>query len=142
MLSGPGLSKMSAIAIKLGLVAGGGALGALLRYGLTAASSQYAETGIPCATLAANLIGSLLIGLLWAFAEEYSMHRYFVPFVFVGVLGSFTTFSTYALEGFTLLRGGQQLLGFSYMIGSNLGALLLVLIGYVASRSIIHSLQA
>ncbi len=133
---------MSAIVIKIGLVAGGGAIGALLRYSLTAASNQFVDSGIPWATLATNLIGSLLIGLLWAFTEEYAVHRFFVPFVFVGVLGSFTTFSTFALEGFTLLRGGQQALGLVYMIGSNLGALLLVLVGYAASRSIIHALQA
>lgn len=142
MGAGPAsFQTMAALAIKVGLVAGGGAIGAILRYGLYEVTERLMAPGLPWATLAANLIGSLLIGMLWAVTEQFAVHRYFVPFVFVGLLGSFTTFSTFALEGFTLIRDGQHVVGISYMILSNLAGLILVFAGYAAARSVMSILN-
>lgn len=85
---------------------------------------------------------SLLIGLLWGLTEQATVHRFFVPFVFVGILGSFTTFSTFALEGFTMFRSGQQMVGVAYMFALNVFALLLVFAGYAAARSVLQTLSS
>lgn len=86
-------------------VAGGGALGAMARHGVSLASLRLLGPGFPWGTLTANVLGSFLMGLLvvWLAAREPnpSVLRAFLA---VGVLGAFTTFSTFALETVTLYR--------------------------------------
>lgn len=86
-------------------VAGGGALGAVLRYGL--ANGLYAWFGrsFPIGTLAVNVIGSLLIGFLYVLLiERLAVAVEWRSALLVGVLGSFTTFSSFSLETLQLLE--------------------------------------
>ena len=95
----------------------GGGLGALARYGLILALPR-AATGFPWATLAANLLGSFLIGLLFVTLAERDGARFFL---IVGLLGGFTTFSTLSFEVVTLIQARETAQALAYM-GVTLGA--------------------
>lgn len=92
---------------KLLLIAAAGSLGAVLRY-LTHTGVQSLWPGeFPVGTLAVNVIGCLMIGFLAAqFAETTSLRPDLRLALFVGLLGSFTTFSTYGFDTLTLLENG------------------------------------
>lgn len=91
----------------------GGGLGAVLRYILGGLVQSWSKSvSFPYGTLFVNLFGCLLIGLLSGLAESHSA---FTPevrlFVFIGLLGGFTTFSTFGNETFNLLQDRETLLG-------------------------------
>ena len=119
----------------LGVIALGGGLGALARYGL----AQLLPTRpgqFPWATFLTNVLGCLLIGVLMVLVTEvWAAHRLVRPFLGVGLLGGFTTFSTYAVELHGLLRPGTVGLAFAYLIGTLLGAMLAVLVGVRVTRA-------
>ena len=93
------------------IIAAGGAVGAVLRY-LVAFSTQPLKDKLPLplGTLLVNVIGCLLIGILATLAEQ---GRFITPesrnFLVVGILGAFTTFSTFGYESITLLDQGYTL---------------------------------
>lgn len=117
------------------VIAFGGGLGALARYGLSRALPT-SSGGFPWATFAANVLGCLLIGVLMILITEvWNAPRLVRPFLGVGLLGGFTTFSTYALELHRLLRPGSAGLAFAYLGGTLLCALLAVLLGCWITRS-------
>jgi CrcB protein len=92
----------------------GGFVGSVLRYWLGSAVQQIANNpAFPFGTLTVNLIGCLMIGFLSQLAE---MRGIFTPearlFLFVGILGGFTTFSTFGNESMNFLRDGQSLSAF------------------------------
>ena len=119
----------------LAVIALGGGLGALARYGLSRVLPIPAG-GFPWATFAANVLGCLFIGVLMVLvAEVWSGRRLVRPFVGVGLLGGFTTFSTYALEFHRLLRPGSAGLAFTYLGGTLLCAMLAVLLGVWITRT-------
>jgi CrcB protein len=101
-----------------GAVAAGGALGSAARYGLAQAWPTPAQS-FPWATFVTNVVGCLAIGVL------LGVHRSPVvrAFVGTGLLGGFTTFSTYAAESEALRRAGQPLLAAGYALGTVLTAL-------------------
>lgn len=92
------------------LVAIGGALGSIARHGVGVAIARATPVNVsPYATITVNLAGCLAIGVL---AGLIASHRLVIgsgmrAFVFVGVLGGFTTFSTFGLDTFTLAHGGR-----------------------------------
>ncbi len=88
------------------LVALGGALGAVLRFGTGLAMLRLAGPGFPLGVLTVNILGSFLIGLFSVFAFHRGV-QYLNPFVMTGILGGFTTFSAFSLEAFTLYERGQ-----------------------------------
>ena len=82
----------------LGAIAVGGAIGSLARYGISLALPAPAH-GFPWATFLTNVAGCLLIGVLMVLiAEVFTERRLLRPFLGVGVLGGFTTFSTYIVD--------------------------------------------
>lgn len=119
----------------LPLVAVGGMIGASARYAL----DQTFPTGtLPWATLVVNVTGCALIGALMVYVVEADDARPAVrPFLGVGVLGGYTTFSTYAVEANTLVVDGQPLLALTYLFGTVLAALAAVTVGALSARTVL-----
>ena len=90
------------------LIAAGGALGSLLRYTLQGWAQRLSGGTFPTGTLAVNVLGCLVIGFLAAlFASPTLVREEYRIGLTVGVLGGFTTFSTFGLETFSLADDGQ-----------------------------------
>jgi fluoride exporter len=88
------------------VLAAGGAIGALLRFSIYLIADRYLNKDLPWGTLIVNLIGSLLIGVLWSYFDKTNITPAIRIFLFVGILGSFTTFSTFAFENLSLAQEG------------------------------------
>ncbi|GAA4453536.1 fluoride efflux transporter FluC [Phytohabitans houttuyneae] len=115
----------------LAVVAAGGSLGAAARYGVGLALPHDAG-GFPWATLGVNVLGCLAIGVL---ARRAPTHRLVWPFVGTGVLGGFTTFSTYAVDAWTLADAGRPLAAGAYVAGTLAAAVAAVWVGLRPHRS-------
>jgi CrcB protein len=119
----------------LGAIAAGGALGALARYGV-AQTWPARPGGFPWATFGINVSGCLAIGvLLVVITELRATHRLARPFLGTGILGGFTTFSTYAVETGRLLRD-HPVTALVYLAGTATAALIAVQAGVVATRTL------
>ncbi|NES27282.1 fluoride efflux transporter CrcB [Micromonospora terminaliae] len=118
----------------LGVIAAGGVLGALARAGLQA-TFPHPPTGFPWATFGINVAGCLLIGALMAVLTARPAGPLVRPFLGVGVLGGFTTFSTYAVDAQRAVAAGSPGTALAYLAATLAGALLAVWAGdAVASR--------
>ena len=115
-------------------IAIGGAAGALLRYSVSGVTYKYFDGFLPWGTLAVNMIGCFAIGFLWQIFEVIGSSPNSRAFIFIGILGSFTTFSTFGLESFNLLREGQVGYALMNIILSNALGLGLVFVGFILSR--------
>lgn len=119
----------------LAAVAVGGMVGASGRYGLNRLL-PYALGEWPWATLLTNVSGCLLIGVLLGTITRIGReHRLVRPFLGVGVLGGYTTFSTYAVDAFGLITAGRWGLALLYLVGTAVAATLAVLLGDGLARS-------
>lgn len=123
--------------MKIIAIACGGAMGALLRYYSSAYISNRTGGTFPFGTLFVNLAGSLIIGALWGISEDKLISIRIREFTFVGVLGAFTTFSTYSLETVNLLRLHEVKLAFINIIISNVSGILFVFTGYLISKQVL-----
>ncbi|WP_219416928.1 fluoride efflux transporter FluC [Pseudonocardia nigra] len=118
----------------LGAIAAGGVLGAEARYGLGLAL-PHAPKGWPWSTLLVNISGCLLIGVLMVVITELVRpHRLVRPFLGVGVLGGYTTFSTATVDALTLLDAGRPAAALGYLVATPALAVLGCAIGVVAAR--------
>jgi CrcB protein len=134
--AGAGLLIASA-RVKWWLLFGGGGLGAMLRFALATWVDQRLGPPFPWGTLAVNLSGCFAVGLLATLADEGgwlspSARLFLVP----GVLGGFTTFSTFGLESWRALAEGQPGVAFGNIAASVLGGLVAVVAGVVAGRAL------
>lgn len=119
----------------VGAVAVGGALGALARWGLGLALPTAPGT-FPTTTLAINVVGCLLMGVLVVHvAEVRTVHPVVRPFLGVGVLGGFTTFSTFAVDAQTLLATGHLGTALGYLAATLLGSVGAAWLGLVLARA-------
>ena len=91
----------------------GGALGAAGRYAVSLIPSKAA---FPLLTLATNLLGAVLIGLIVGLSAGGRLPARWTLFWKTGVCGGFTTFSTFSLEAWRLLESGRWMLGAAYMV--------------------------
>jgi len=92
-------------------IAGGGAIGAILRYSISKAewSQSLGSEYFPSGTLIVNVLGSFLLGfLVILLIQKYATAEWLRLFLFVGVLGAFTTFSTFSVESVELFVSGKQ----------------------------------
>jgi len=112
-------------------VASGGAIGATLRLFISGATNKYFVHSLPLGTLAVNLIGSLLIGMLFAYFHlNTSLSPHVKTFLVTGLLGALTTYSTFAIESFFLLESGHYIHAFANMALNLFGTIILAGVGY------------
>ena len=112
----------------------GGGLGAVSRYLLSRLIYSHYSGGFPLGTLVINLTGCLVIGFLGGISERWAFPPHLRLFVFIGILGGYTTFSSFGLETITLIRGGEWQYAVSNILISNLGGLALVFGGFVLGK--------
>lgn len=125
--SGPGTADLMAIAV-------GGGIGSVARYLLSVAFP--AGHGFPWTVFAVNVSGCFCLGLLMVYLlDVWPPRRYLRPFLAIGLLGGYTTFSTYAGGVMTLLTGGAPALADAYALTSILAALVAVWFGLKAGRA-------
>jgi fluoride exporter len=122
--------------LKLLFLLAGGALGTGLRYAMSGWAYKAFGWNFPIGTLLVNSAGSFAIGLLWGLAENSPLSPNMRVFLFAGLLGGYTTFSTYMLETMSLLRDGETRLALLNLFGSNILGLILVFAGYFMARYI------
>ncbi len=112
----------------------GAVIGASGRYLVAGWVSRLVPTAFPWGTLTVNLAGCFVIGLAWGLGERALWPPAFRTFLFVGILGAFTTFSSFGLETMHLLRDGEVSRALGYVLGSNLVGLSLVWVGLALVR--------
>jgi len=113
-------------------IAVGGAIGSVFRYGV---GLWFSSARFPWATLSVNLVGSFAFGLLLT----YALGRWSTTIttgLAVGLIGGFTTFSTFAWESFTMTQAGEIRQAAAYLVVSLVGGLLTALLGYAAGRAL------
>jgi CrcB protein len=114
------------------LVAVGGALGSMARYGLTVLVSRYMPPSFPYGTFIVNVVGCLVFGLVVGFAgDRVGIGTPGRAFILIGILGGFTTFSSYTNETFVLLRNGQGLAASLNIVGQVAIGLAALWMGYL-----------
>lgn len=113
-------------------VALGGAIGSLARHGVNVAFAHVFLRPVPYATAAVNLVGSAVVGALAGLiaSQRLTMTPTMRAFVFVGVLGGFTTFSSFMLDTLTIMERSEGALAMSNVIGQTAIGLLAVCVCY------------
>lgn len=118
------------------LVMAGGALGAAGRYHLGRMFLHLTGIGFPYGTLAANLIGGLLMGVLaGALARSSFVDEPWRLLLGVGLLGGFTTFSAFSLEMVDMIERGEWGVAIGYVLVSVIGSILALFAGLLAVRA-------
>lgn len=123
--------------LKLFLIGAGGFIGSVLRYSLGGFVHKYFLGLLPYGTLAVNVLGCLIIGFLGELTESRNL---FSPelrmFVFIGLLGGFTTFSTFGYETMKLMQSGEALYSFSNIFFQVVLGLAAVWLGIILAKLI------
>ena len=124
--------------VNIVLIAAGGALGSVARYGLSSLVQRLVPTAFPLGTFAVNVAGCLVLGTIVGAAAG---HRVTVSpqaraFVLIGLLGGFTTFSAFTYETYTLLHEGLVVRALVNTVGQVVLSLLALWGGYTLATSI------
>jgi CrcB protein len=113
----------------------GGGLGSVARHGVNVLSAQYLGTRYPIGTFCINVLGSLIIGILAeAFALKANLPMNMRLFLITGIMGGFTTFSTFSLEIGLLYERGELMTAAIYAVASVICALLALFAGMAMMR--------
>ena len=124
--------------VSAAVVGAGGAIGGLLRWGLNEAIPP-SDGGFPWATFVENVSGCLLLAVLVVFLLDiWRPSRYLRPFLGVGMLGGYTTFSAYTSDVRALLQAGDVLTAMAYLLGTVVAGLLATWVGLRLTRRVLH----
>ncbi|MHC0037670.1 fluoride efflux transporter CrcB [Pseudoneobacillus sp. C159] len=107
----------------------GGVIGALLRYSIFI-WFNYQGFSYPTGTLCINLIGCFTLGYLQGIAKDYELPRWLVTGVGTGIIGSFTTFSTFSMDVTQLIKDGFIISACTYILASAIGGYFFAYTGY------------
>ncbi len=127
--------------MKYVMIALGGGVGAVLRYLISGIAHRFFGSTFPWGTLTVNLLGAFFIGFLWAIFEKTIVPVSARLFILVGLLGALTTFSTYSLETFNLLRDGEIRLALTNIFLNNFLSIALVFVGIGLAGLLLSSLK-
>ncbi len=117
----------------IAVIALGGAIGSAARYG-AGLLWPHDPSQIAWSTFTVNVVGGFLLGLLMALVDVWPPHRWVRPFLGVGVLGGFTTFSTYMLDTQAIFLAGHPSNALLYLLGTLVVGLVAVWLGIAAGR--------
>lgn len=121
-------------------VGSGGFLGAVLRVYINGLISHKFPHDLPYGTLGVNLIGSFIMGALVAYFMYTSLlNVHMKSFLTTGILGALTTYSTFAIESFLLIKGGSMGLAFLNISLNSIGTILMAAAGYFLVHSFFKS---
>lgn len=119
--------------MQLILIAVGGALGSVGRYALSTAVQRFASPFFPYGTFVVNVLGCLVFGIIMGAARErFVLGPSERAFLLIGILGGFTTFSTFSYETFALLQDGEFARAFANAAGQLICGLVALWAGYAA----------
>ena len=119
----------------------GGGIGAILRYSLSGLIQKQSGSLFPYGTLAVNLIGALIIGFLWELSQNITISVNIRIFIFMGLLGAFTTFSTFSLETLNLIKEKEYINALINVLISNIACISLVFLGSAFARLLLKILK-
>jgi CrcB protein len=124
--------------LRLFVIGLGGAIGSILRYVMGGLDYRYSNGVFPISTLVVNVTGSLAIGFLWGTLDRFDISSNVRMFIFIGILGGYTTFSTFSLETFNLIRDGEYRIALLNIIFSAILSVAAVFLGYFSSKTLIN----
>jgi len=119
-----------------GVVALGGGIGAMLRYGVIVTTVRIIGSGFPLGTMIVNVVGSFIMGIAAIVLMERMQGSDLIPFIMVGVLGGFTTFSSFSLDTMILIEKGQIMAASTYILGSAGLSITALFLGFFAARNL------
>lgn len=120
------------------IIALGGALGAVGRYWLTTLAERMHPGLFPLGTFLVNLLGSLLIGILFVLlVEKIQLAEHYRPLLMIGFLGAFTTFSTFSMDALLLLEQGLYSMAAGYVLASVTTGILAAWLGMSMTRLVV-----
>jgi fluoride exporter len=102
------------------LIGAAGALGTLLRAGCTTLATRLLGPGFPWGTVFVNVVGSFAFGIIFALARTRALPTEQEVVLLVGLLGGFTTYSSFAFQSAEMLSGGRPTLALAYMLATNM----------------------
>lgn len=118
-------------------IAIGGATGAVLRFWVSNAVHSVSGTGFPYGTLVVNVVGSLLMGFIYILLlERVADAVVWRSFLLIGILGAFTTFSTFSIETLNLIQSGEYVKSLANVLVSVLACLLAAWSGVIIGKNI------
>ncbi|MCE5327451.1 MAG: fluoride efflux transporter CrcB [Planctomycetaceae bacterium] len=114
-----------------------GAAGTLARYGLAGLVQRWAPASFPWGTLAVNVLGCFLFGLVWSLGtERMAVSAEVRTVILIGFMGAFTTFSSFAGETSRLMAEGQWLYAAGNILLQNVAGIAAMFLGYAAGRAV------
>ncbi len=116
------------------LVALGGGIGSVSRFLISSAINKWSTQPFLWGTLSVNVLGSLAVGILWAFFDVESSSQNLKIFLIIGILGGFTTFSSFSLEVINLFKSGELRVAILYIIATNIFSIAAAFGGYLATK--------
>jgi len=120
----------------------GGILGAISRYALSSSISGLNVTTFPYGTLSVNLIGSFLLSFIaYGSSLKCNLPKRYILAINTGLIGSFTTFSTFSVETLNLMINGKYIVALTYVLISVISGLTLSWFGIYASTKIFQKVE-
>ncbi len=122
---------------QIAFIAAGGAIGALLRFWMSQGVYTLLGRGFPYGTLSVNVLGSLIMGILYVFLyERMDMSPEWRAALVIGLLGAFTTFSTFSIETLNLIEASEHLKAFMNILLSVSLCLVACWFGIIGARQL------